>query len=76
MQKYGATFILMLMPKSDESFPYCPLFFFGGRNEQGFTLEFSFEKAREREKRGVRREHRNTERGRKKNTGYRKGRGR
>lgn len=63
MQKYGATFILMLIPKSDESFPFCPPFFSGGRNEQGFTLEFSFEKAererrtaREREKRGVRKD--------------------
>lgn len=35
----------MLIPKSDESFPLCPPFFSGGRNEQGFTLEFSFEKA-------------------------------
>lgn len=59
MQKYGATFILMLIPKSDESFPLCPPFFSGGRNEQGFTLEFSFEKAEsdgQREKRGVRRD--------------------
>lgn len=51
----------MLIPKSDESFPFCPSFFSGGRNEQGFTLEFSFEKAAretdgEREKRGVRRD--------------------
>lgn len=26
-------------------FPFCAAFFCGGRNEQGFTPEFSFEKA-------------------------------
>ena len=50
----------MLIPKSDESFPFCAPFFSGGWNERGFTLEFSFEKAgrkrrteRVREKRGA-----------------------
>lgn len=65
----------MLIPKSDESFPFCLPFFSGGRCEQGFALEFSFEKAkreRKREKgvrrdreilRGVGREIQDTERG-------------
>lgn len=35
----------MLIPKSDESFPLCPLFFSGAQNERGFTPEFGFEKA-------------------------------
>lgn len=53
----------MLIPKSDESFPFCPPFFSEGWNEQGFTLEFSFEKGRgrdrKREKRGSEERHRN-----------------
>lgn len=53
----------MLILKSDESFPFCPPFFSEGRNEQGFTLEFSFEKGRggdrKREKRGSEERHRN-----------------
>lgn len=65
----------MLIPKSDESFPFCPPFFSEGWNEQGFTLEFIFEKGRggdrKREKRGSEERHRNIGGGGdKKNTGY------